>query len=411
MSSPTDGAATEGATAYGARTGGRTGRRAELRKQRRQRRRQLTAAGLVTLVGMVVVVTVVLVRSGGSDGAGKGIPARSQRTLLLQVLGADGSAVSSALLAHDPGSASGSVVLVPPQVIATVPGLGTMPFGRAVRSGGAAGSRDALADLLGVTVDGTWVIDGPSFSRLVDLENGITVDVDATVLSGRTVLLQPGPQKLDGARATAYATYLAVGEPEQTRLARLQAVLDGVVQSLPPDSAAAIGSLGAGSQTSLGATATAALLQGLAKDDGSQDLQYDSLPVVRVDAGTEEVRFRVDAAAVTSLVDRLLADSVPAGRRTQGNRVLVLNGVGAAGLGQKVRAKLVPAGFVFVGSRNAQSFGVTRSQVLVKDATQAGAALGARVATALGLPVSSVRTTEIGSVADVIVLVGSDFRP
>ena len=392
-------------------TTSRTGRRAELRLRRRQRRRQLTAVALVVLLALVAFVTVVLVRSGGSDGAGKGTPVRSQRTLLLQVTGSDGSAVSSALLAHDPRTSTGAIVLVPPQVIVTVPGLGTLPFGRALRSGGALGSADALADLVGVTVDGSWLLDLPSFSRLVDLEGGVTVDVDTSVLSGQTIVLQPGSQKLDGARAATYATYLAPGEPEQTRLARLQAVLDGLVQALPADAAAAVGSLGAGSRPSLGAAATASLLQGLQKDDASQNLQYDTLPVVRVDAGTDEVRFRADAPAVTALVDRLFADSVPTGSRAQGNRVLVLNGVGTAGLGQRVRAKLVPAGFVFVGSRNAQAFGVTQTQVLVKDATPAGAALGARVATVLGLPASSVRTTEIGSVADVIVLVGSDFRP
>ena len=391
--------------------GGRAGRRAELRKQRRQRRRQLTAAALAVLVALVVLVTVVLVRSGGSDGAGKGTRTRSQRTLLLQVRAADGSAASSALLAHDVQARTGSVVLIPPQVITTVPGVGTLPFGRALRSGGTTASGDALSDLVGVTVDGTWVLDDGAFDRLVDLEGGITATVDTPVLQGRTVVLQPGQQKLDGARARAFATYLAAGEPEQTRLARLQAVIDGLLQALPKDPASAIGSLGAGSQTSLGAVATGQLLQGLAADDAKQDLQYDSLPVVRVDAGNDEVRFRIDTTAATALVDRLLADSVPAGARSQGNRVLVLNGVGTAGLGQKVRAKLVPAGFVFVGSRNAQSFGVTASQVLVKDATTEGAALGARVAAALGLPPSSVHTTDIGSVADVIVLVGADFRP
>ena len=387
-----------------------SGRRADLRKKRRQRRRQLTAAALAVLVALVVLVTVVLVRSGGSDGAGKGVRTRSQRTLLLQVLGNDGSAISSALLAHDPRTASGSVVLIPPQVIANVPGVGTLPFGKALRSGGAAGSGNALSDLVGVTVDGTWVLDGAAFERLVDLEGGVTVDVDTQVLSGRTVVLQAGSQQLDGARARMFASYLAAGEPEQARLARLQAVLDGVLQSLPRDAAAAVGSLGEGSQASVGATATGQLLQGLAADDAKQDLEYNDLPVVRVDAGTDEVRFRIDAAAATALVDRLLADSVPTGSRSSGNRVLVLNGVGTAGLGQKARAKLVPAGFVFVGSRNAQAFGVAVSQVLIKDATPAGVALGARVATALGLPASSVHTTEIGSVADVIVLVGRDFR-
>jgi len=264
---------------------------------------------------------------------------------------------------------------------------------------------------MGVTVDGSWVLDTAAFSRLVDTLGGIEVDVDVPVLSGRTVLLQPGQQRVNGARALALGTYLAPGEQEQSRLARLQAVIDGIVGALPTDVRALIGSLGKGSASSVGVPVLADLLAGLKKDDGKEQLQYRSLPVIKVDAGTDETRFRVDADGTRSLVDELLAASVPAGVRSVGNRVLVLNGVGTPGLGEKVRARLVPAGFVFVGSRNANAFTYATTQVLVKDATTQGAALGARVARALGVPVSSVKVSDqIGTIADVVVIVGRDFK-
>jgi hypothetical protein len=97
--------------------------------------------------------------------------------------------------------------------------------------------------------------------------------------------------------------------------------------------------------------------------------------------------------------------------REGGNRVLVLNGVGTPGLGEAVRAKLAPAGFVFVGSRNAPQFGVATTQVLVPEATAEAQALGERVAKAIGVPASSVVTQDFGTVADVVVLVGEDFTP
>ncbi len=97
--------------------------------------------------------------------------------------------------------------------------------------------------------------------------------------------------------------------------------------------------------------------------------------------------------------------------REGGKRVLVLNGVGTPGLGEAVRAKLAPAGFVFVGSRNAPEFGYATTQVLVPEATQEAQALGERVAEALGVPPTSVGTQEFGTVADVVVLVGADFAP
>ncbi|MGB8649331.1 MAG: LCP family protein [Mycobacteriales bacterium] len=391
--------------------GPRLGRRAQLRAERRKQRRRLTVAGLAVLALLLAVVTVVLVRSGGDSGKKVGAQKRTQRTVLLQVTDGSGTAVASALLAHDPAGNDGAVVLVPPQVLANVPGIGSLPFGKALQRGGTTGARNGLSDLMGVTIDGSWQLDSGTFQRLVDQEGGIEVDVDTMVLSGRTVLLQPGRQHVDGAHALAFATYLAPGEQEQSRLARLQEVVDGIVAALPARSDALLGSLGAGSQVTVSRGTLSTLLTGLKKADAAQQVQYQSLPVIKVDTGSDETLFRIDAAASQQMVDQLLAQSVPPGARATGNRVLVLNGVGTPGLGEKVRAKLIPAGFVFVGSRNAPSFGYAQTQVLVKDATTAGSALGARVAKALGVPASSVATSDqIGTIADVIVIVGRDFR-
>ena len=387
------------------------GRRAERRRQRRQQRRRLVAAALAIAVALVAVVTVLLVRRNDRPSRTVDAQHRTQRTVLLQVRGADGTAVASAVLAHDPASTSGAVVLVPPQVIVTVPGSGTGPFGRVIKTSPETSARNALSDLLGVTLDGGWLLDVATVGRLVDLEGGVRATVDAAVVSGSTVVLQPGPQRLDGAHAVAFATYLAAGEQEQTRLARLQAVLDGIVTALPAKVQPLLGSLGNRSLTTLPLSELADLLTGLQRDDKAANLQYDSLPVIKIDAGTDETRFRIDAPASSALVDRLLAQSVPAGARATGNRVLVLNGVGTPGIGEKVRGRLVPAGLVFVGSRNAEHFGYATSQVLVKDASSQSLALGAKVATALGLSVDDVRTTNLGELSDVVVLVGADFRP
>jgi hypothetical protein len=189
-------------------------------------------------------------------------------------------------------------------------------------------------------------------------------------------------------------------------------VLDAILNELPKDPTALIGSLGPGSKTSEPAKAVADLLTGLAKDDQSDNLQYQSLPVTKVDTGDDQTRFRIDPAADEQLVDTLLSQSIPPGARKSGNRVLVLNGVGTPGLGDKVRARLVPAGFVFIGSRNAPHFGFAQTIVLVPNATEQSVAVGRSVAKAIGVPGSAVQTTdEIGTIADVVVIVGADFRP
>lgn len=388
----------------------RTGRRAEARARRRKRRQRLTAAGAAAVALLLVAVVVLVLRDGDDKGTTDAERVRTQRTVLLQVKGSDGSAVASALLAHDDRTHAGAVVLLPPQVLVTVPGSGSGILAAALRTGSVDRSRTALEDLMGVTIDGSWVLDEAAFQRLVDLEGGVQTTVDVPVLQGRTVLLSPGAARLTGRQALQFATYLAPGEQEQTRLARLQAVLDGVVGGLPDDVSKLPTALGKGATLTLPPQRLAEVLRGLAEDDDSSDLQYRSLPVIEVPTGNEDVRFRVDQPAVTELVDELLADSVPPGVRAEGNRVLVLNGVGTPGLGEQVRAKLVPAGFVFVGSRNYDRFGECCTQVLVKDATSEGGALGSRVARALGVPASSVKSSDqIGTIADVVVIVGKDF--
>ena len=390
--------------------GTRTGRRSELRAKRRRQRRRLTVVGIAAALVVALLFVLTLFHGGGSSPKKVHAPTRTQRTILFQLKGPAGTAVASALLAHDGPSTSGAVVLVPPQVLAQVPGVGSVAFGKALQTGSVAGARNALADLMGVTIDGSWVVDVPTFQRLVDQEGGVQVDVDAVVLSGRAVLLQPGAQRLAGLQAVQYATYLGAGEQEQTRLARLQSVLDGVLTGLPTTTTDLLRSLGPGSLSTAPTAALGDVLTGLKKDDKADSLQYRSLPVIPVASG-DNVVFRIDAAATTQLVDELLAQSVPAGVRATGNRVLVLNGVGTPGLGAQVRDRLVPAGFVFVASRNAPTFGYLTTQVLVRDATTAGAALGARVAKALGVPASSVMTSDqIGTIADVVVIIGKDFK-
>jgi anionic cell wall polymer biosynthesis LytR-Cps2A-Psr (LCP) family protein len=393
--------------------GGARGRRAELRRARRRRQRRLIAAVLAVALVVLAVATYVLTRRDAVPHTTIAKQTRTQSTLLLQVQGENGDAVASALLAHDPAGRTGAVVLVPPQVIVTVPGTGALQLSRALKTVPPERSRAAVGDLLGVTVDAGWVLDVPSLAALVDQVGGIVADVDVPVVVNRAVVLNQGSQRLTGQQAAAFLRYLAAGEQEQSRLARLQQVLDGLLNALPKSTAqvaAAVAGLGAHSNLSEPAPQLASFLVGLASDGRSQALQYDSLPVVPIDPGNGVTSFRIDPDATRALVDRLLAQSVPPGARATGNRVLVLNGVGTPGIGEKVRARLVPAGLVFVASRNNASFGVQKTRVLVKEATPEAQALGEKVARALGLPLDSVQTAEIGSIADVVVVVGADFK-
>ena len=394
------------------------GRRTALRRQRRRRRRRLVALALAVLAALTLALTVHLARDGGEPPpSAVAEQERTQRTLLLQVQAPNGEAVATALLAHDPEARTGAVLLVPPQTLVTVPGSGSVTVGRALRSVPPEGSRAAVADALGVIVDDGWVVDQPTLARLIDLLGGIAVDVDVPVERAGALVLQPGSQRVDGQRALFLLAFRAPGEQEQARLARVQEVLDGVLEALPdtaPDTAPVLAGLGPRSIASLPVDELAQLLVGLEDADEAQALQYDTLPVIPVDTGVETPLgpvLRIDVPATRAVVDRLLAGSVPPGARDSGNRVLVLNGVGTPGLGEAVRAKIVPAGFVFVDSRNAPTFGYEQTQIFVPTATPEAQALGERVAKAIGVPATAVVTQDFGTVADVVVLVGADFKP
>ncbi|MDT7537029.1 MAG: hypothetical protein QOI82_614 [Actinomycetota bacterium] len=389
------------------------GRRAELRRARRRRQRRIIAA--VLGVVMLIAAVVVFFRTRGSDTPSTSVAkqARTQSTVLFQVQGESGDAIATALLAHDPAGRNGAAVLIPSQVIVTVPGTGALQLGRALKTVPPERSRSAVGDLLGVTVDAGWVINVPTLGRLIDQLGGVVVDVDVPVVAARVIVLNPGSQRLDGQHATTFLRYLAPGEQEQARLARLQEVMDGILTALPKSTAqvgTVLSGLGARSAASESAPKLATFLVGLAADSRSDALQYDSLPVIPIDPGNGVTSFRVDPDAARAVVDRLLAQSVPAGARATGNRVLVLNGVGTPGIGEKVRGRLVPAGFVFVASRNNSSFGIEKTKVLVKEATPEAQAVGEKVAKALGVPLDSVQTAEIGAIADIVVVVGADFK-
>jgi hypothetical protein len=391
-------------------TGG--GRRAAARKRRRQRQRRLVALLVVLLLAAAAAAAVLLNRNRPEAPEVAPPQGRTQQTLLFQVRTADGAGtLASALIAVDPPATTGSVVLVPPQVIVDLPGAGSLPFGQALATGTPNSPRDALSDLLGVTVDGSWVLEHGAFGGLVNDLGGITAAVDVPVVQDGAVVLSQGEQRLDGARALTLLGHLAPGEQEQARLARVQEVFDGLLEALPADAgevSALLDRLGTGSVSSEPTARLASVLLELVRAGEQQQLQYDSLPVIPIDPGGGVMAFRLDVDAARNLVDRVLAQSVPAGARQTGNRVLVLNGVGP-GIGDAARAKLVAADFVFVGARNNERFGIQTTQVLVPEATPEAQALGERVAAALGVP-ADVRQSNLGTIADAVVIIGADFQ-
>ncbi len=405
---------------------GSSARRAAREQQRRRsRRRRGVLAGAVAVVVLVALVGGWTAwRDSRSAAPPAAAAARPQTTLLLTVVDSQGHTVDAVLLGHDTkGQGAGFGALVPTTLAVDASGTGAGTFGSIPVGGtGATADRAAttLSDLIGVTVDGTWVLDPAGLAALVDAAGGVDVDVDrditVKVAGGVETLASAGHQHLDGATAAAYATYLAGGEPEQSRLARFSAVLGALLPVLPSEGPARdklVAALGAHSSSTMKAPALGTLLGDLRSDAVGNRLGFDTLPTHSLDLGTGTPTLLIDPTGTATMVKANFADSVPAQRPGGSISVYVQNGVGTPGLDAKARAKLVVAGITYVGGGNAGQFGFARSQVLVRsDSGPTGLKKGAAVAKALGLPSSAVVLTDQGqTISDVVVVLGADFKP
>jgi hypothetical protein len=381
-------------------------------------------AGLVAVAVLVALVGGYKVwRSASGTPAPPPAAARPQTTLLLQVVDAQQHAIDTVLLAHDSrdqGTGFGALV---PSTLAVDSAGGAGTFGSIAPGGsGAAGDNaaTALSDLVNVTVDGSWVIDSAGLAALVDAAGGVDVDVDRDITvkvgNGIQTLASAGHQHLNGATAAAYATYLAGGEPEQSRLARFSQVLGALLPQLPSGAAARaqlVSGLGAHSTSSVKPSALSDFLGGLRSDAIGDRLGFDTLPTHALDLGAATPTLLVDPQGAAALVSSNFSGSLPAARPGGPISVVLQNGVGTPGLVAKARTKLLVAGITFVSGGNAGQFGYAKSLVLVPTSSGLGGQQkGAAVARALGLPATDLALTDQGqTIADVVVILGADFKP
>jgi anionic cell wall polymer biosynthesis LytR-Cps2A-Psr (LCP) family protein len=398
--------------------------RAAAREARRAEARRRNLRVVAVLGAVLVVLGAVgwlLVRGGDDDTpveTSNGPP--KQATLLMQVTGDDGTAASSALAGVTPSAGSGAVILVPSRLLVDVAGTGDIPFGETVTLAEPSAPSQAITDLLGVRVDDSWVLDQAGLGALDDAVGGIQAAVDVEVTraekdGGKTVVVQPGNQKLNGGSAAAYATFLGEGEPEQARLARYDDVLGALLDALPDDRAgvvAALGKAGDGSQSTLDPQGLAGRLLQLKQAQADDELVSDVLPVTEIDTGEGTPSYGIEPGQVAAMMRTRFPGALQKDAGGEVLRVLVENGVGTPGLVEKARTKLVDDGFRFVNGGNAASFDNEESAVIIPDGTQQSVSRGERVAASLGLPTTSVVPSDRGqTVADVIVILGKDFAP
>ncbi|MBV9099089.1 MAG: LytR C-terminal domain-containing protein [Frankiaceae bacterium] len=404
--------------------GGRPPTRRELRAERRRvRRRKLGAGGIAG----VVVLVLALLAGGGffvhNATSGPAKPTDPQQTMLVALVGGDRSAAASMLAAHQAAPRAGFEMLVPSRLLTDVCGYGSQQFGRVFTlPDGAKQAATTLSQVLGdVRIDGTLTLTQTQLSRLVDGVGGVVVDVDTDVITtsggSRVVTIPKGPaQRLNGANAVLFSTYVASGEPPAASLPRFQSVLEALILALPRKSAGVTSALRTAQVDGPTATEAASLFTALAADDRSKQLLSEIMPTQPIDSGGGTPSYRVDPTALKNLVASQLAKSLPADDVSKRPTVLIQNGVGTPGLVLSACNRLLPAGFNFAGSGNAPSFGHSTTQIFVFPPTPDDLVRvtkdGDRVADLLHVPRSDVlASTQGNNVADVVVVLGGDYKP
>ena len=394
-------------------------------QQTSRQRLFMVSAGILFLLVAVAIAWFIVSRPPSPDTpAPKPSPSSTeelQPTLLFQIRDdTTGIAVDNGLLSVGGPRGRANMITIPPTTVMDVATGGALPFGQITQLPDPNGSASALSDATGVVVDATAVLDQLSFSALVDAVGGVVVDVDTDVIvdkpDGTAVIeMTAGKgQLLQGPDAAIYATYLAVGEPEAARMARFSQTLRLVLAKLPDDKTkveAILTGLGASARATLPTSDLAAFLLRFRTDVINQDVTYESLPVTEIDTGGPAA-YRVDNKATAAMMSDLLPDALRTPGPNSKVRVLVQNGVGSPGLNAAARQLLIDAGFTYVNGGNAAKFGQVATAIVVPNSKPESLTWGTDIAKSLSVPSTAVQVATSGqSIADVIVVLGSDFAP
>ncbi|MFE9659690.1 LytR C-terminal domain-containing protein [Streptomyces sp. NPDC005955] len=395
-------------------TENRTERREEAKRRARGR---VVALGVV--LALVVVGTLGYLGfagklpglSGDDDPSATGPAGGPQKrdVVLVHLHHTKKGGTSTALLVDNTTTKQGSTILLPNTLSVSADDGTSTTLAKSVDDDGSTGTRESVDTLLGTSIEGTWRIDTPYLSNLVELVGNIDIDTDADVPAekakkGQTPFVRKGEQQtLSGAMAVAYATHRAPGEAQDAQLARFGQVMQGVLRKISSDTKAAtvtVESLAQILDPSLTAPDLGAFLAKLSDRAKGGDYKTALLPV--------ESGGALAAEATTAVVKPLLGGTVKAPAEGDAVRVGVRNASGTGDAGESARVALVNGGYTVVdGGKGGSTAPTTR--VVYGDAAREQEA--GEVAKTLGLPASAVKKGTVEGNAVIEVVLGQDYEP
>ncbi|MFE2014879.1 LCP family protein [Streptomyces sp. NPDC059491] len=387
-------------------------------ESRSERREEARRRGRNRIVALVVVLVLAVVGGVGylwSAGKLPGTSAPEQKggtatgpqkrdTIVVHLHDLKSGGTSTALLVDNTTTRQGTTILIPNALVVADDEGAATTLAKSVEEDGSGGTREAIDNLLGTKITGTWRLDTPFLENLVEAVSSIEADTDTDVpdtRKGAEPLVRKGEkQTLNGRAAVAYATYRAPGEAEAKQLQRFGQVMYGVLRKISSDPEVATVTVETLQQIldpSLPEKDLAASLAKLAEHAKIGDYKTAVLPVGQ-DGSLSE-------SASASVVKDILGGKVTAPEAGDVPRVSVRDGSGKDAT-EAARVVLINGGYAFVGGATAPA--QEKSQVVYGDDAQKPTAV--EVAKTLGLPVGSVTKGRLVGGASVTVILGRDYK-
>ncbi len=287
--------------------------------------------------------------------------------------------------------------------------------------GGMALAAETVEQFLDLPIHYTAQINFDGFARVIDALGGVTIDVPRRIVDDAyptpdfgtvRVEFEPGPQRMDGARALIYAR-TRHADSDFGRAERQQQVVRAVVNELhargPIGAAFLMPALGQALDGAFAATLPLSrpdMLLGMAwiatgldpATIGQFRIAPDTAPNFR-EIGSDILW---DPAEVREVVRDFLATP---GVETEDARIQVLNGAGVTGLARRVSGELESAGFTVVPAADAPRSDVPRT--IVYDVT-GKPATARRLAALLDAEIRRGPPEGVAPTVDIVVVLGQD---
>jgi anionic cell wall polymer biosynthesis LytR-Cps2A-Psr (LCP) family protein len=383
---------------------------AEIRRAARQRRRALIVIGAVVfalLVGLIGWKVVVASRAKAPEEVALG---GKRASVMFQLRAPDGGAAASVLIMHDRSADSGGMLAIPRDLMLDVPGEGVIPLSDALIIAGESLTRDALADLLGATIHGSFTFDPATFAAVIDRLGGVEMAIDhPIVIKGKTVAEPAGdqPVRLRGEAALQYATDEVPGETTAQSAERFATVVQAFLQRIPDqfESAASLfAALGVVGNGTMPPDQLAAILAGAAGDLRSKALTSDILPISANGSGF------IDPVAAGSIVRTVLGSAVQTLRADGTPRVMVQLGVSQPEAQEAMKAEILNSGYRYIdGGELPDALSDPRATTTITAFGEHGDDAGRALAIALGFDPKIVKMGQGLGIADVLVVIGGDY--